>query len=167
MYLLLFAQFLTYDTWYYLYWSALRYDSLVQLLTFANVHAGCTVLLTDTYSGLVTKAVLERLGHRCLGGRLITFFHGTSPPIVDVALAQESPPVCSKSPMAHPITSIVTALHSTNDKRDKAQQPFIQFFPFMKQKKMSFSMFWLNYGYCRNMWQVMTSKHHRVISCLH
>ncbi|VDK37048.1 unnamed protein product [Taenia asiatica] len=73
--------------------TALRYDSLVQLLTFANVHAGCTVLLTDTYSGLVTKAVLERLGHRSLGGRLITFFHGTSPPIVDVALAQESPPI--------------------------------------------------------------------------
>ncbi|KAL5965818.1 tRNA adenine 58 N 1 methyltransferase non-catalytic subunit TRM6 [Taenia solium] len=72
--------------------TALRYDSLVQLLTFANVHAGCTVLLTDTYSGLVTKAVLERLGHRGFGGRLITFFHGTSPPIVDVALAQESPP---------------------------------------------------------------------------
>ncbi|EUB56579.1 tRNA (adenine-N(1)-)-methyltransferase non-catalytic subunit TRM6 [Echinococcus granulosus] len=72
--------------------TSLRYDSLVQLLTFANVHAGCTVLLTDTYSGLVTKAVLERLGHRSLGGRLITFFHGTSPPIVDVALAQASPP---------------------------------------------------------------------------
>lgn len=73
--------------------TSLRYDSLVQLLTFANVHAGCTVLLTDTYSGLVTKAVLERLGHRSLGGRLITFFHGTSPPIVDVALAQASPPI--------------------------------------------------------------------------
>ncbi|VDM16478.1 unnamed protein product [Hydatigera taeniaeformis] len=81
--------------------TALRYDSLVQLLAFANVHAGCTVLLTETYSGLVTKAVLERLGHRDLGGRLVTFFHGTSPPIVDVALARESPPVRSKSLIAY------------------------------------------------------------------
>ncbi|VDD75251.1 unnamed protein product [Mesocestoides corti] len=69
--------------------TSLRYDSLVQLLTYANVHAGSTVLLTDSYGGLVSKAVMERLGHRKFGGRLINFFHGTSPPIVDMRPAEE------------------------------------------------------------------------------
>ena len=71
----------------------LRYDSLVQLMMHANVHAGCTVLLTDTYSVLVSKAVLERLGHRSHGGRLINFYHGTSAPIVTMPETQEYSPV--------------------------------------------------------------------------
>ena len=66
-------------------------------MMYANVHAGCTVLLTDTYSGLVSKAVLERLGHRGFGGRLISFFHGNSAPVVNMPNAQEYSPVCSQT----------------------------------------------------------------------
>ncbi|KAM7533608.1 hypothetical protein Aperf_G00000127382 [Anoplocephala perfoliata] len=73
--------------------TTLRYDSLVQLLTYANVHAGTTVMLTESYSGLIRKAVLERLGNRDCGGRLINFYHGTSAPTVDVSPAEDFSPI--------------------------------------------------------------------------
>nr|CDS27117.1 tRNA (adenine N(1)) methyltransferase [Hymenolepis microstoma] len=73
--------------------TTLRYDSLVQLLTFANVHAGSTVLLTESYTGLVSKAVLERLGHRNCGSRLINFHHGTSTPVIDVSPLGDYSPI--------------------------------------------------------------------------
>ncbi|VDL62017.1 unnamed protein product [Hymenolepis diminuta] len=72
--------------------ATLRYDSLVQLLTFANVHAGSTVMLTESYAGLISKAVLERLGHRSCGSRLINFHHGTSIPVIDVSPLEDYSP---------------------------------------------------------------------------
>ncbi|KAF7243555.1 hypothetical protein EG68_11531 [Paragonimus skrjabini miyazakii] len=50
------------------------------MLTYANVHAGSKVLLIETCAGLLLGAVLERLGSASLGGSVIQFFHGTSPP---------------------------------------------------------------------------------------
>ncbi|VDN10459.1 unnamed protein product [Dibothriocephalus latus] len=64
--------------------SSLRYDSVVQMLLHSNVHAACTVLLAETFSGLLSQAILERLGPRNLGGRLIQFYHGTSPPRLEL-----------------------------------------------------------------------------------
>lgn len=74
-------------------YRSMRYDSLVQLITYANVHAGSTVMTTDSYGGLVSKAILERLGHRNFGGKLVSFFHGTSPPCVDIRPKGEYSPV--------------------------------------------------------------------------
>nr|VZI49578.1 unnamed protein product [Spirometra erinaceieuropaei] len=64
--------------------TSLRYDSVVQMLLHANVHAACTVLLAETFSGLLGQAIIERLGPRSLGGRLIQFYHGTSPPRLEL-----------------------------------------------------------------------------------
>ncbi|KAF8561304.1 hypothetical protein P879_09608 [Paragonimus westermani] len=58
----------------------LRFDTLCHMLTYGNVHAGSKVLLIETCAGLVLGAVLERLGPASLGGSVIQFFHGTSPP---------------------------------------------------------------------------------------
>lgn len=44
--------------------SALRPDSLAQLLSYGNVYSGGTVLVLDSYAGLIVGAVLERLGGR-------------------------------------------------------------------------------------------------------
>jgi tRNA (adenine-N(1)-)-methyltransferase non-catalytic subunit len=40
----------------------MRVDTLAQILTIANVHSGCNVMLVESCQGLVTGAVLERLG---------------------------------------------------------------------------------------------------------
>lgn len=42
--------------------SNLRMDTLAQMLTMGNVRANSTVLVVDSCLGLVTGAVLERLG---------------------------------------------------------------------------------------------------------
>ncbi|WAR18639.1 TRM6-like protein [Mya arenaria] len=54
----------------------LRVDSLAQMLTMGNVRAGSTVLVVDSCLGLVTAAVLERLGGF---GRVVSFYQGDSP----------------------------------------------------------------------------------------
>ncbi|VDP39603.1 unnamed protein product [Echinostoma caproni] len=58
----------------------LRFDTLCHILTYANVHAGSTVLLAETCAGLILGAVLERLGPAEFGGSVIQFFHGSAPP---------------------------------------------------------------------------------------
>jgi tRNA (adenine-N(1)-)-methyltransferase non-catalytic subunit len=40
----------------------LRVDSLSQILTHANVHAGCRMLVVDETEGIVVSAVMERIG---------------------------------------------------------------------------------------------------------
>lgn len=40
----------------------LRYDTLAQMLTLANIHAGSKVLVFETCAGLVLGAVMERMG---------------------------------------------------------------------------------------------------------
>ncbi|MEQ2178544.1 tRNA (adenine(58)-N(1))-methyltransferase non-catalytic subunit TRM6 [Goodea atripinnis] len=42
----------------------LRYDTLAQMLTLANVHAGSKVLVFETCAGLVLGAIMERMGGR-------------------------------------------------------------------------------------------------------
>lgn len=42
--------------------SHLRYDTLAQMLTLANIHAGSKVLVFETCAGLVLGAVMERMG---------------------------------------------------------------------------------------------------------
>lgn len=42
--------------------SHLRYDTLAQILTLANIHAGSKVLVFETCSGLVLGSVMERMG---------------------------------------------------------------------------------------------------------
>uniref|UniRef100_V9KR93 tRNA (adenine(58)-N(1))-methyltransferase non-catalytic subunit TRM6 n=1 Tax=Callorhinchus milii TaxID=7868 RepID=V9KR93_CALMI len=40
----------------------LRYDTLAQMLSLGNIHAGCKVIVAETCAGLVLGAVMERLG---------------------------------------------------------------------------------------------------------
>ena len=51
--------------------SYLRMDSLAQILTQANVHAGCRAMVVESCSGLVLGACLERMAGKglLLGGR--------------------------------------------------------------------------------------------------
>lgn len=42
--------------------SHLRYDTLAQMLTLANVHARSKVLVFETCAGLVLGSVMERMG---------------------------------------------------------------------------------------------------------
>jgi hypothetical protein len=42
--------------------SHLRYDTLAQMLTLGNIHAGSKVLVFETCAGLVLGAVMERMG---------------------------------------------------------------------------------------------------------
>lgn len=44
------------------WYSYLRYDTLAQMLTLANIHAGSKVLVFETCAGLVLGAVMERMG---------------------------------------------------------------------------------------------------------
>ncbi|VDN98741.1 unnamed protein product [Rodentolepis nana] len=50
-------------------------------------------MLTESYAGLISKAVLERLGHRSCGSRLINFHHGTSTPVIDVSPLGDYSPI--------------------------------------------------------------------------
>lgn len=53
--------------------SAIRPDSIAQLLSYGNVSAGSRVLLFDSYSGVVLGSVLERLGGY---GNVVNLFAG-------------------------------------------------------------------------------------------
>ncbi|XP_035535078.1 tRNA (adenine(58)-N(1))-methyltransferase non-catalytic subunit TRM6 [Morone saxatilis] len=54
----------------------LRYDTLAQMLTLANIHAGSKVLVFDTCAGLVLGAVMERMGGY---GSVIQMYPGGEP----------------------------------------------------------------------------------------
>ncbi|XP_022621439.1 tRNA (adenine(58)-N(1))-methyltransferase non-catalytic subunit TRM6 [Seriola dumerili] len=54
----------------------LRYDTLAQMLTLANIHAGSKVLVFDTCAGLVLGAVMERMGGY---GSVIQMYPGGGP----------------------------------------------------------------------------------------
>ncbi|CAH8488560.1 unnamed protein product [Heterobilharzia americana] len=58
----------------------LRFDTVCRILSYANIHAGSTVLLCETCGGLITTAVLERIGIDEPEGLVIQFYHGSSPP---------------------------------------------------------------------------------------
>lgn len=46
--------------------SHLRYDTLAQMLTLANIHAGSKVLVFETCAGLVLGSIMERMGGKFL-----------------------------------------------------------------------------------------------------
>lgn len=48
------------------YSSNIRVDTLAQILTYSNVHAGCNMAVVDTCNGLVVSSILERLGGKLL-----------------------------------------------------------------------------------------------------
>ncbi|KAM8725662.1 tRNA (adenine(58)-N(1))-methyltransferase non-catalytic subunit TRM6 [Acanthopagrus schlegelii] len=54
----------------------LRYDTLAQMLTLANIHAGSKVLVFDTCAGLVLGAIMERMGGY---GSVIQMYPGGEP----------------------------------------------------------------------------------------
>ncbi|CAJ1077431.1 tRNA (adenine(58)-N(1))-methyltransferase non-catalytic subunit TRM6 [Xyrichtys novacula] len=54
----------------------LRYDTLAQMLTLANIHAGSKVLVFETCAGLVLGAVMERMGGY---GSVIQMYPGGEP----------------------------------------------------------------------------------------
>lgn len=47
---------------FFVWCSHLRYDTLAQMLTLGNIHAGSKVLVFETCAGLVLGAVMERMG---------------------------------------------------------------------------------------------------------
>lgn len=42
--------------------SHLRYDTLAQILTLGNIHAGSKIIVFETCAGLVLGSVMERMG---------------------------------------------------------------------------------------------------------
>lgn len=54
----------------------LRYDTLAQMLTLANIHAGSKVLVFETCAGLVLGAVMERMGGH---GSVVQMYPGGGP----------------------------------------------------------------------------------------
>lgn len=54
----------------------LRYDTLAQMLTLANIHAGSKVLVFETCAGLVLGAVMERMGGY---GSVVQMYPGGGP----------------------------------------------------------------------------------------
>ncbi|XP_013865341.1 tRNA (adenine(58)-N(1))-methyltransferase non-catalytic subunit TRM6 [Austrofundulus limnaeus] len=54
----------------------LRYDTLAQMLTLSNIHAGSKVLVFETCAGLVLGAVMERMGGY---GSVIQMYPGGGP----------------------------------------------------------------------------------------
>ncbi|CAH8451131.1 unnamed protein product [Schistosoma rodhaini] len=63
----------------------LRFDTVCRILSYANIHAGSTVLLCETCSGLITAAVLERIGIDQPKGSVIQFYHGSSFPKSEIS----------------------------------------------------------------------------------
>ncbi|XP_068088604.1 tRNA (adenine(58)-N(1))-methyltransferase non-catalytic subunit TRM6 [Hyperolius riggenbachi] len=54
----------------------LRYDTLAQMLTLGNIHAGSKVIVMETCAGLVLGSVMERMGGF---GTVIQMYPGTGP----------------------------------------------------------------------------------------
>lgn len=54
--------------------SHLRYDTLAQMLTLANIHAGSKVLVFETCAGLVLGSIMERMGGKFLLCAVIKVF---------------------------------------------------------------------------------------------
>lgn len=54
----------------------LRYDTLAQMLTLANIHAGSKILVFETCAGLVLGAIMERMGGY---GSVIQMYPGGGP----------------------------------------------------------------------------------------
>lgn len=49
-------------TFFCLFSSHLRYDTLAQMLTLGNIRAGNKMIVMETCAGLVLGAVMERMG---------------------------------------------------------------------------------------------------------
>uniref|UniRef100_A0A8C5T401 tRNA (adenine(58)-N(1))-methyltransferase non-catalytic subunit TRM6 n=1 Tax=Malurus cyaneus samueli TaxID=2593467 RepID=A0A8C5T401_9PASS len=73
--LLLLSDFLLAPVLLY-YQIHLRYDTLAQMLTLGNIHAGSKMIVMETCSGLVLGAVMERMGGY---GSIIQMYPGGGP----------------------------------------------------------------------------------------
>uniref|UniRef100_A0A8C1YRM5 tRNA (adenine(58)-N(1))-methyltransferase non-catalytic subunit TRM6 n=1 Tax=Cyprinus carpio TaxID=7962 RepID=A0A8C1YRM5_CYPCA len=60
----------------FVYFSHLRYDTLAQILTLGNIHAGSKILVFETCAGLVLGSVMERMGGF---GSVIQMYPGGGP----------------------------------------------------------------------------------------
>lgn len=93
----------------------LRYDTLAQMLTLANIHAGSKVLVFDTCAGLVLGAVMERMGGY---GSVVQMYPGGGP----VRAGVESfgfPPHFHDMLHEFPISHVNTLLERTLDTSGK------------------------------------------------
>lgn len=93
----------------------LRYDTLAQMLTLANIHAGSKVLVFDTCAGLVLGAVMERMGGY---GSVVQMYPGGGP----VRAGVESfgfPPHFHDMLHEFPISHVNTLLETTLDTSGK------------------------------------------------
>ncbi|CAH8450479.1 unnamed protein product [Schistosoma haematobium] len=77
----------------------LRFETVCRILSYANIHAGSTVLLCETCSGLITAATLERIGTDQPRGSVIQFYHGSSFPQSEISSAYAH----SYSGKVHPV----------------------------------------------------------------
>lgn len=59
----------------------LREDTLAQIMSYANVFAGCQALLVDTCLGIVTGALAQRLGGY---GKILSVYTGQQPSYTDM-----------------------------------------------------------------------------------
>uniref|UniRef100_H2SYU5 tRNA (adenine(58)-N(1))-methyltransferase non-catalytic subunit TRM6 n=1 Tax=Takifugu rubripes TaxID=31033 RepID=H2SYU5_TAKRU len=85
----------------------LRHDTLAQMLTLANIHAGSKVLVFETCSGLVLGAVMERMGGF---GSVIQMYPGGT-----LNTKTKDPSIDSEK-------SVLTAKDVQQDKADVKQQ---------------------------------------------
>ncbi|XP_016429346.1 tRNA (adenine(58)-N(1))-methyltransferase non-catalytic subunit TRM6-like [Sinocyclocheilus rhinocerous] len=60
----------------FVYFSHLRYDTLAQILTLGNIHAGSKIIVFETCAGLVLGSVMERMGGF---GSVIQMYPGGGP----------------------------------------------------------------------------------------
>ena len=66
----------------------LRADTLAQIMTMADVHAGGRYLIVDETAGMILGAMLERMG---ADGRVLLINDADSPPAVDIVSAMNLP----------------------------------------------------------------------------
>jgi len=88
--------------------SNLRFDSLAQILAFANIHAGSQAIVFDTCMGVVLGAVTERLGGH---GRILAPYAGVHPSCD--AMRQFNFPPSVEASVVHFHTSEIGQLQAT------------------------------------------------------
>jgi len=80
----------------------LRYDALALMMRKADVHAGCKPLIVDTCQGLLTAAVVERVGGHCD----IFHGHGTQHPSIDCVRKLDVSPSVRHTVVTFPLTQV-------------------------------------------------------------
>ncbi|XP_026197494.1 tRNA (adenine(58)-N(1))-methyltransferase non-catalytic subunit TRM6 [Anabas testudineus] len=104
----------------------LRYDTLAQMLTLGNIHAGSKVLVFETCAGLVLGAVMERMGGY---GSVIQMYPGGGPVRAGVesfGFPAHFHDTLHEFPICHVNALLAGTLHSTaKDPSTDEKQPNI------------------------------------------